>query len=138
MILRGLPDSRLRTPTWPTKPWEKAIGGERRVHGDRVRKCAVCGKRIWSSQVVLPGRGSYHYECAENSGLLIDLDVEGEMRRISAELEKLTSELGGTTAHDKGAENRGRRAEHISEIVEYANSLGVVLMRRAERKREGR
>jgi len=35
-----------------------------------MKRCAGCGKRIWSSALSIPERGDYHFECAKLAGVL--------------------------------------------------------------------
>ncbi len=83
---------------------EKAIGKEGSTSAISMKRCASCGKRIWSSGFSSPELGDYHIECARLAGL-----VPKELEEVYERAKDLTERMA--------------RGEDVRNIAQELNEL---------------
>lgn len=108
-----------------------------------MTRCVVCGKRIWNELVSIPGKGDYHYRCADESGVLLSLEISREAIKKKAQelLEEIEPQVKKAMASGdskKTAELRSRLEKELAAL----RMQEMIIVRRelkaeTERKRGG-
>lgn len=106
-----------------------------------MARCAVCGKRIWSELVSIPGKGDYHYNCADETGVLLTLEISREsIRKKAAEILKEITPLLEQAKECRDAERTQALNSRLEKEVSLLKMQEMILTRRelkAAREKKG-